>query len=201
MFRSLAAALLAICVAGSALAQNAPPPTRIRGTIVSYFGQTLTVKSREGQQLEIVLAADVKLASLKKIALSSIGSGNYVGIATRKGKDGTPQAIEVLVFPEAMRGAGEGHYAWDLEPESMMTNGNVDGVASPAVGRDLTVSYKGEKIVIHVPDDAPVVTFAPAAPSDLKPGAAIFLSATKDANDRLTAARVTVAKDGVNPPM
>ena len=200
MFKSLAAAALALCVAGSAMAQTAPP-TRIRGTIVGLSGQTLTVNSRDGQKMEIVLADPVTVVTVKKIELSSIAAGSYIGTATRNGADGKPQAIEVLVFPEAMRGAGEGHYAWDLEPGSMMTNGNIDGVTAAPVGRDLMVSYKGEKIAIHVPADVPLVTFAPAEKADLKVGAPVFLAATKAADGHLTAARVTVGKDGVAPPM
>ena len=200
MFKSLAAAALALCVAGSAMAQTAPP-TRIRGTIVGLSGQTLTVNSRDGQKMEIVLADPVTVVTVKKVELSSIAAGSYIGTATRIGADGKPQAIEVLVFPEAMRGAGEGHYAWDLEPGSMMTNGNIDGVTAAPVGRDLMVSYKGEKIAIHVPADVPVVTFAPAEKADLKVGAPVFLAATKAADGHLTAARVTVGKDGVAPPM
>ena len=83
----------------------------------------------------------------------------------------------------------------------MMTNGNIDGVTAAAVGRDLTVSYNGEKITVHVPADVPVVTFAPAEKADLKVGAPVFLTATKAADGHMTAARVTVGKDGVAPPM
>jgi len=110
-------------------------------------------------------------------------------------------AIEVLVFPEAMRGAGEGHYAWDLEPGSMMTNGTVKGAVTAASGRELTVAYKESSKTITVPEGAPVVTFAPAERADLKPGAPVFFSATKNAEGALTAGRITVGKDGVAPPM
>jgi len=200
MLRSLLAAALSACLAGSAWAQTAPP-TRIRGTIAGLSGQALTVDSRDGQKLGIALADNVTVVTVKKLELSSIAPGSYIGVATRSGTDGKPVAIEVLVFPEAMRGAGEGHYAWDLEPGSMMTNGNIDGVSAAPVGRDLTVSYKGGNIVVHVPADAPVVTFAPADKADLKPGAPVFLAATKTADGHFTAARVTVGKDGVAPPM
>ena len=200
MFKSLFAAALALCLAGSALAQTAPT-VRIRGTVAALSGQTLTVNGRDGQKVEIALADTLTVVTVKKVDLASIVAGSYIGTATRTGADGKPQAIEVLVFPEAMRGAGEGHYAWDLEPGSMMTNGNIDGVTAAAVGRDLTVSYKGEKITVHVPADVPVVTFAPAEKADLKVGAPVFLTATKAADGHMTAARVTVGKDGVAPPM
>ncbi len=200
MFKSLLAIALSLCLAGTSRAQTAPP-TRIRGTIAGLSGQILSVNTRDGQQVDIELADKLTVVSVKKLELSSIAAGMYIGTATRMGPDGKPLAIEVLVFPEAMRGAGEGHFAWDLEPGSMMTNGNIDGVAVAPVGRELTVSYKGSNIVVSVPADAPVVTFAPAEKADLKVGAPVFLSATKAADGHYTAARVTVGKDGVAPPM
>ncbi|MEI7712451.1 MAG: hypothetical protein WCI94_13520 [Rhodospirillales bacterium] len=204
MFQRLTGAAMALCFIGvlsaQALAQTAPP-TRIRGTIAAFVGQTLTIDSRDGQKLEVALADNVTVATVKKVELASIAAGSYIGTATRTGAGGKLQAIEVLVFPEAMRGAGEGHYAWDLEPGSMMTNGTIDGVTAAAVGRELTVSYKGGNVSVYVPPDAPVVTFAPAEKGDLKPGAPVFLSAAKNAEGRFTAARVTVGKDGVAPPM
>ncbi len=197
----VAIALGFIALFGAQVWAQGTPPTRIRGTIVSLVGQTLTIASRDGQTLEVALAENATVATVKKVELASIAAGAYIGTATRTGAGGKLQAIEVLVFPEAMRGAGEGHYAWDLEPGSMMTNGTIDGVATAAVGRELTVGYKGGTVSVHVPPDAPVVTFAPAEKADLKPGAPVFLSAAKNAEGRLTAARVTVGKDGVAPPM
>ena len=111
------------------------------------------------------------------------------------------QAIEVLVFPNSMRGAGEGHYAWDLEPGSMMTNGTVSGAVQATSGRELSLSFKGGSNKIVVPPDAPIVTFAPAERADLKPGAPVMFGATKNVDGKLAASRVTVGKDGVAPPM
>jgi hypothetical protein len=105
------------------------------------------------------------------------------------------------VFPEAMRGAGEGHYPWDLQPESTMTNATVAAVVSASAGRELTVIYKGESQKIMVPADVPVVTFEPSDRSMLTPGAHVFLTAQRAADGSLTAARVAVGKDGLVPPM
>lgn len=126
--------------------------------------------------------------------------GTFIGAATRAGANGEPRAIEVLVFPEAMRGAGEDYYPWDLEPGSMMTNATVPATVRATSGRELSLSYKGGHNTIVVPPDAPVVTFAPADQADLKVGATIFLSATKNAESKLTASRVIVGKNGVAPP-
>jgi hypothetical protein len=161
----------------------------------------MTVNGRDGQKMDVALNDPLTVVTVKKVELSTIKATDYVGIATRTGADGKLTAMEVLVFPEAMRGAGEGHYAWDLEPGSMMTNGTVKGAVTAASGRDLTVAYKDGSQTISVPPSAPVVTFAPAERGDLKPGAPVFLGATKSAEGKLSAGRVTVGKDGVAPPM
>jgi len=196
----LATALLATAATVPVLAQTAPP-TRVRGTIAGLEGNTLTVTSRDGQKFEINLKDPVTVRTVKKVELSSIEPNSYIGTATRTGADGKLTAIEVLVFPEAMRGAGEGHYAWDLEPGSMMTNGTVKGAVTAAAGRELTIGFKDSSKVVYVPPEAKIVTFAPAAKDDLKPGAKVFCIATKDAEGKLTAPAVTVGKDGVDPPM
>jgi hypothetical protein len=184
----------------TALAQTAPP-TRVRGTIASLTGNVLTVNSRTGDKLEITLADPVSVASVKKIDLDAIAPNSFIGTATRTGADGKLTALEVLVFPEAMRGTGEGFYPWDLEPGSMMTNGTVKGAVTAASGRELTIGFKDSSNTVYVPPTAPIVTFAPATRDDLKPGAPVFLAATKNAEGKLAAARVTVGKDGVAPPM
>lgn len=184
----------------TAIAQTAPP-TRIRGTITALEGATLTVNSRDGQKLEVTLNDPLTVATVRKVELSAIEPNAYVGIATRAGADGKLVALEVLVFPEAMRGAGEGHYGWDLEPGSKMTNGTVKGAVTATSGRELSVAYKDGSQTITVPPTAPVVTFAPADRADLKIGAPVFLGATKSADGRLAASRITVGKDGVAPPM
>jgi hypothetical protein len=202
----LTAALLVGTTAFTAIAQTAPP-TRVRGKIASLAGNTLTVDSRDGQKLEITLPDPVAVATVKKVELSAIEPNSFIGTATRAGADGKLTAIEVLVFPEAMRGTGEGFYPWDLEQGSMMTNGTVKGVVTASSGRELTVTYKNKgeteekSNTIVVSPSAAIVTFAPGTRDDLKPGAPVFFAATKNAEGKWTAARVTVGKDGVAPPM
>jgi hypothetical protein len=206
MDRRLFLATVLLVAGGSlaAMAQTAPPPgppTRIRGTIASVEGSTMMVKSRDGKKLEVTLKDGFAVASVKKVELSAIKETDYIGTATRTGADGKLTAIEVLVFPEAMRGAGEGFYPWDLEPGSMMTNGTVKGAVTAASGRELTVAYKDKSNVVYVPPDAAVVTFAPATKDDLKVGAQVFMIAPASPDGKLAVARVTVGKDGVAPPM
>jgi hypothetical protein len=198
----LAGALMAL-LALPAAAQNAPEgtPTRIRGTVEKLDGQTLTVKSREGPQLTIALAPNFTVSAVVKKSLADIKAGDYVGAASTKGTDGKLHALEVLIFPEAMRGTGEGERPWDLTPDSLMTNATVSGITGAPQGQALKVTYKGGDSEIIVAPSTPIVTFAPGDASLLKPGAAIITVATKKPDGSLSASRVTAEKDGVKPPM
>ena len=204
-FGSLAAAAVLLGLGiGLAQAQTqtpATPPMRIRGTIVALDGNLMTVTSREGQALKITLADPVTVTAPKKLALADIAANSYIGTAALPQADGTLVAQEVVVFPESARGNGEGQFPWDLTAGSMMTNANVAAMVESKDGRELSLAYKGGTAKVRVPAGVPIVTFVPAAKTDLKSGAKVFLSATKGADGGLTAARVTVEKDGVAPPM
>lgn len=194
-------AAAAALIAFGAAAQTAQP-SRVRGTIEKIEGQNLAVKAREGNTVDIKLADNVAVTGVVKAKLADIAVGNFVGIAALPQKDGSLKAIEVLIFPDSARGSGEGHYPWDLLPESTMTNATVADTVSSVNGRVLKLAYKdGEKSIL-VPAEAPIVTFAPADKSLLKPGAHVFIPATtKQPDGTLTAARVLVGKDGLTPPM
>jgi len=202
--RTLAiAASLMVLAFGPALAQAPPagPPTFIRGTVDKLAGQILTVNSREGPVRTVVLAPNFTVLAVVKKRLSDIKAGDYVGAAWIKGVDGKPHAIEVLIFPAAMKGAAEGERPGDLVGNSMMTNATVTGIASAPGGRALEVSYKGGETEVIVSPAAPVVTFAPGDARLLKHGAAVFIGAQKTPDGSFTAARVTAEKNGVKPPM
>ena len=198
----LASALIAL-LALPAAAQNAPEgtPTRIRGTVEKLDGQALAVKSRDGQQLTIALAPNVIVAYLVKKSLADIKAGDFVATTSTKGTDGKNHSVELRIFPEAMRGLGEGQYAWDLVPESLMTNATVSGVTGAPQGQTLKVAYKGGESEIVVGPDTPIFGYGSGDTSLLKPGAAIFIVALKKPDGSLSAARVTAEKDGVKPPM
>ena len=203
MPRAIRFAVFAVAISGfaaAAVAQTAPT-TRIRGTIGAIDGQVMTVDTREGPKLPITLIEPLGVSAVKALDLAAIQPGSYVGAASEVGPDGQLQAIEVLVFPEAARGAGEGHRDWDLKPGSQMTNATVAAAAQGASGRDVELTYKDGSKKVHVPAGVPVVTFVPAERADLKPGAPVFLTVTKNADGSLSAARVVVGKDGVAPPM
>lgn len=194
------AAAAALPSAEFAFAQGAP--VHVRGEIVKLEGDMLHVKDRQGQPVTVKLAPNFGVSEVRKADLADIKPGTYVGTAGVPQPDGTLKAIEVLIFPDAMKGVGEGHRLWDLAPQSTMTNATVDGVATAGAGRTLKLKYKdGEKTVV-VPPEAPIVTLGPGTPAMLKPGAHIFIgAATKAADGSLAAARIAVGKDGLVPPM
>lgn len=193
---------LLCCLVAAALAQAPLPTQRIRGDIVALDGLNLQVKSRTGETLAVKLADNYAVTAVVRIDVTAIKPGAFVGTATMPQPDGTQNALEVLVFPESMRGSNEGHYPWDLKPGSMMTNATVaDAVAVGAGGRRMTLKYKdGEKTVL-VPEDAPIVTFEPGDKAMLVPGAHIIVTAAKQPDGSLTAGRVAVGKNGLIPPM
>ena len=197
---------LALCLVlfacGSVLAQAPAPTQRIRGDVVALDGLSLQVKSRSGETLAIKLADNYVVTAVVKIDVTAIKAGAFVGTATVPQPDGTLTSLEVLVFPESMRGSNEGHYPWDLKPGSMMTNATIVDVASSGQGgRRMTLKYKdGEKSIV-VPEDVPIVTFEPGEKSMLVPGAHVLLTATKQPDGSLTAARVAVGKNSLVPPM
>src|SRR6185437_3496509 len=121
--------LLAVAIVATstayAIAQKSPVPTRVRGAIEAVDGDMLTVKSRAGEDVKLHMTPDVKVAGVTKTSLSEIKPGSFIGTTTVPGPDGTPSAVEVHVFPESMRGTGEGSWPWDLKPNSTMTNATV----------------------------------------------------------------------------
>jgi hypothetical protein len=190
---------LALPLAATAWAQSSTQ--RIRGDVVAIEGQKLQVRSRSGEMLSIDLADQYTVTSVVRIAPEAITPGSFVGTAAVPQPDGTERALEVLVFPESGRGSGEGHYAWDLQPGSMMTNATVAKVVDIDNARRMTLKYKDGENVVTIPPNIPIVTFEPGSREMLRPGAHVMLGATVRPDGSLTATRVSVGKDGLVPPM
>jgi hypothetical protein len=187
-------------VAGLRPAQAADN-VRVRGTVASLEGSTLTVKTREGPTSALALKPGWKVTGVAAASLGDVKPGDFVGIASLPTASGGDGAIEVLIFPPAMKGTGEGSYPWDLKPKSAMTNGTVLNAVKDVDGRTLTVSYKGQEKKISVPDGVPIVTFSPATEADLKPGATVFVPAQRGEDGSLVTGFVVVGTNGVDPPM
>jgi hypothetical protein len=177
-----------------------PPPVRIRGTVDKLDGNTLTVKAKDGQT-QTITVADKTVQYLAKKSLSDIKAGDFLASTGMKGTDGKIHAIEVRIFPEALRGAGEGQYPWDLKPDTVMTNATAGTITKEGAGNVVSVTYKGTTSDYVIDPDTPILTYAQGDTNLLVPGAAVFIVAPKKDDGSITAARVTVEKDGVKPPM
>jgi hypothetical protein len=176
-------------------------PVRIRGTIDRVDGDTYFVKARDGAELKLKLAPNAAVVALVQATPADIKQGTYIGVAGMPQADGSQKALEVHIFPESMRGVGDGHRGWDLQPSSTMTNGNVETTAASSDGQTVTLKYKDGERRISIPSGIPIVLYVPGEASELKPGAKIFVSAaTKQPDGTLQAPRVNVGR-GVAPPM
>lgn len=196
---AFAAAVLFALVSMLAEAQAA---MRIRGTITALEANVLSVKSRDGKDLQINLADNLAVSAAKAITMADIKLGDYVASAALKRPDGTLVALEVHLLPAALRGVvPEGHTPWDLEPGSTMTNATLVGVVQAVGGREITLEYKGGSQKIFVPDSAPMATTVPGDRSLLIPGAYVFMVAQVAPDGKISAARIQVSKDGVKPPL
>ena len=203
--KSLLAAVAAALLATSAAADPVKPagPAFLRGTIVAADATTLTVHANDGATVTVALAPGYKVAAVAKIGLDAIRPNSFVGTAAKPGKGGVLEATEVHVFPETMRGVGEGHRPWDLGPTSTMTNGTVTrvGTIKHHAGRTMTVEYKGGAQQIVVPASAPVVAFAEGTPALLVAGAHVFAATVRTAGGWPATADIAVGVGGIVPPM
>lgn len=200
--RPILAILILFAVAPAAADNATPaPPARLRGTIEQVSGDAVTILTRDGQHQTVLIGSDTKVSALRMLSLDDVKAGDFIGTAAVKGRDGRLQALEVHVLPEAMRGAGEGQHPWDAGPDSSMTNATVAEVASNPTGRTLQLKYKGGEATVDVPANTPIVTPIPGDRSLLIAGKAVVAFARQGADGRLTAAYLTVEKDGVKPPM
>lgn len=217
---------LASVVAGVGAAYGQSPAQRISGEVVSLEGVSLQIKANDGQPMTVTLADNLRLSARSIAQPGKLVPGAYVGTTAVPRPDGTLTALEVHVFPESMRGTGEGHRPTDSAPGGTMTNATIRGIAGGERGRDdkaggtgtmtdapiaqlrddvhgrrMTLAYKGGEKVVVVPDDTPIVMVEVADRSLLVPGAHVVAYVTRQPDGTLTAERLTVGKNGFTPPM
>jgi hypothetical protein len=196
------AAFVALALPAAAQAPTAPAaqPVHLRGKVVSLEGNTLTIAKREGGNAVVNLPPTWSVAVVKAIKAEDIKAGSFIGTTEKPTGEGAGSSLEVHVFPPGVK-MGEGHYPWDLEPGSTMTNGTVDTVVTGVSGRELTVSYKGGSRKVTVPANAPIVSFAMGAHDLVKPGASVFVIAAPKPDGSFAAGSVTVGDGATPPPM
>jgi Domain of unknown function (DUF5666) len=221
--RSFVPLLLCVCVAAGGLARAQTPALRIRGDIVSVNGAAFQLKADSGQTIAVKLADQYTVSARSHADWTKIAPGAFVGTTAVTGPEGTLTAVEVHVFPESMRGTGEGHRPMDAAPGSTvtdatvasvtvgprppaaagrtMTNATVAAVAGGDQERRMTLRYKGGEKVVAIPKDTPIVMVEAGEPSMLVPGAHVVVSGVQQNDGSLLAERITVGKDGLIPPM
>jgi hypothetical protein len=192
--------ILAAALVLTALASGAQT-TRIRGTIESAQSGTLSVKLTDGAQAKLMLEPNAKIVAVVKASMADIKEGTFIGSAAVPQPDGTQRAVEVHIFPEEMRGTGEGHRPYAPVPQGTMTNGATAGSPVKGIqGSMITIKYKeGEKKIV-VPPNTPVVRYVIGSPGDLQRGAHFTVTAaTKKPDGSYEAARINVGRDGAVP--
>ena len=189
--------LLALACVALATAVHAQNNVRIRGTITAVDAATLSVKSRDGRDLKLALPENVAESYPKAVRFEEIKDGDLIGATTKTAPNGSEVAVELHYLPPT---ANQGQSAWDLEPNSKMTNAIVQAKVVGTGTREITVQFPGGTQKIVVPDGTPIVRSLPGTRADLKVGEYVFVSAQSKGDGGLTALRVQVSKDGVRPP-
>jgi hypothetical protein len=201
-------------VATAQVASGKPAQEHVRGDVVTVSGNTLTVKSRSGETMTLHLPDDARVSLLEKGGLGDIHDGTFIGTTAVPESNGTLRAVEVHIFPESMRGTGEGHRPWDLHPGSTMTNATVsakkgakagstmtNATVAKVAGQKLTLKYSGGEKTVDVPSNATIVKIEPSDRSKIVPGAHLFAVASRQPDGTLRADRIYIGKDGLTPPM
>jgi len=190
------AALLAVPTLAPTPPQGAP--VRVVGTIDKLDGNNLTVNLKDGSAVTVVLADNAAVFGVEKRSVADIKPGDFLASGGVKGTDGKIHAVEVRIFPETLRGTGEGQRPWDVKPDGVMTNATV---GQSSEGGVIHVKHKDGESEYTIGPEVPVVAYVAGDRSLLKPGAAVVTIAQKKPDGTLTTGRVTAEKNGVKPPM
>jgi hypothetical protein len=196
-------AMLAATFALSSVAAQAQN-VRVRGAIEKLDGNNLTVKSRDGAELKLVLKDNVRIGGVVKASLADVKPDTNVAITSKPRPDGTLEAVELRIAP-AGQPFNSFHSDWDLMPNSFMTNGSLQTAVSGVDGQVLTVKYKvqgkpdEEKKIVVTPKTIIATTVA-GTKEDLKPGLKVFVAgAPKLPDGSLDVAAIQVEKEIPQP--
>ena len=194
--------IFTLAATGSVSSAWAQDTVRVRGTVEGMDGPVYLVKTRSGDTVKVAVTDKPLFVAMVKASMADIKPGMFVGSTAMPGPDGSLRAVEVHIFPEAMRGTGEGHRDWDLKPQATMTNASVEAAVTGVKDQTLTMKYKGGEKTLVVTPETVVVTYAPGDKAELKPGTGIFIAAAEKKPDgTLLTPRITYGKDGLVPPM
>lgn len=194
-----ASLIFAFSLAGTAaFAQT--PGARLRGEVEAVSGSILTLKTSDGREAKVTLAPGFSTGAVVPAKATDIDKGAFIGVGAKPQPDGTLLAVQVMIFPEAMRGTGEGHRPWAVLPDATMTNATVAETVSRIDGANLVLSYPGGEQKVAITPEAVILKAAPAEAGELKPGAQVAMTANRQADGSYSTSRITVAKGGAKLP-
>jgi hypothetical protein len=193
--------LKAITLAGALSAALAVPAqaqqtVRLLGKIERITGQEIVVRTAEAER-QVALTAQTAFFAMSRATATDIGKGAFLGVGATPQPDGTQKAIRVVIFPESLRGLGEGHRPWD-RPGTTMTNATVESMVTAMDGPVLTMKYKGGEQKIVIAPTSTILSYSQGSRDELKAGAAVQISGVQK-GAVLEATRITVGRDGVQP--
>lgn len=199
-FRTASLALALTLVTSIAIGQAPPAPTRIRGVVTEIDDARVVVQPKTGAPVAIALAQGWRVSVTRPVNVDQIIPGSFIGTTEVPQADGSGRSLEVHVFPPGVK-LGAGHYAWDSQPGSMMTNGTVGKVVSTASGRELEISYPNGQRKVTVPPNVPVVQIEGGQRDQVKRGVHVFLIAVSRADGSLVTSSISIGENGAAPPM
>lgn len=188
-------------ILASSLVQAQAPTTRVRGTVDRVEASALSLRTPAGDAVTVALAPGYAVGGVVTASVSDIKKGGFIGVGARPQADGSLLAVQVFIFPEAMRGTGEGHRPWSVLPESTMTNATVAETVTRVDGANIVLSYPGGEQKVTITADANIIMAAPAQASDLAAGAQVALTANRQPDGSLVTNRITIAKAGAQLPL
>jgi hypothetical protein len=194
-----ASLITAIVISAPVMAQTST--VRLRGVIEAYDGSHLRVKTPQGEHVDITLATPFAVSAVEPRMISDIKKGDFIGAGARPQADGSLKALQIVIFPEAQRGTGEGHREWGVLPETTMTNATVADNVAAVNGAEIMLKYKDGEKKISLSADAHILTLVPAQPSDVAVGVEMVTTASRGSDGQLSTARITIGKNGVAPPL
>lgn len=201
MKRFRLALILSVFTLAGGLALAQAPGTRLRGEVEAVNGTTMMLKATDGREIKVALAPGFSVGGMMAAKATDIGKGSFIGVGAKPQADGTLLAVQVVIFPESMRGTGEGHRPWGVLPDATMTNATVAETVSKVDGANLVLSYPGGEQKVAITPEATILMAAPAEAGELKPGAQVAMTASRQADGSYSTSRVTVAKAGAKLPL
>lgn len=194
-------ALFVISLTVTSTTPAADKPLHLRGEITSVTGNQLVVKANHGTTTTLQLSNELQVLDVFRTELSAVAENSYVGVAAAPAGAGKLKALGVMVFPEGARGLNEGHFPWDLQKKSTMTNATVAKLLKKENGAEVEVRYGDKTQTISIDTATIFGQFVPGTRTLLVKGAKILIFANPTEGSLPIAEMIMVGRAGFLPPI